>query len=252
MSPAPLLDAPDSVFSDPRSADLVALFDALPGVIFYAKDRESRFVAANRAMLEVKRLERLEELLGKTDHDFHPALLADAYVREDREVMERDEPLLGQTWFIVDRFGRPGWHLSSKVPLHDASGAVCGVAGVRQAIDTPEDRERFFRKLAPVVRHLEEHCHENIDMAEMAALAGLSTTHFNREFRAVFRISPLRFVHALRTEKARQLLASTDEPVGEIALATGYYDQSHFTRHFRRVTGMSPLRYRKRFRGGTD
>jgi AraC-like DNA-binding protein len=227
---------------------LVGLFDYLPGVIFYAKDRESRYVAANRAMLMAKELEDPRDLLGKTDRDFHPSVLADAYIAEDQRILEIGEPLPNQVWFIIDRSGKPGWFQSTKIPLRNGEGEVLGIAGVRYSIETPEDRKRQFRRLAPVIRHLEEHYTETVSMSEMAALAGMSSTHFNREFHAIFRMSPTRFLHALRIEKARQLLTGTDDPIGEIALVTGYHDQSHFSRNFQRVVKMTPRAFRKRFR----
>lgn len=233
----------------PAAAALIELFDYLPGVIFYAKDRESLYIAANRAMLVAKEIEDPGDLLGRSDHDFHPAVMADAYIAEDRRVMESGRSLTNQVWFVVDRSGRPGWFNSSKVPLRNEAGEVIGIAGVRYAIETPEDREKQFRGLAPVIRHLEENYTSSVPMSEMARLAGISSTHFNRQFAFLFGMSPTRFLHSLRVEKARQMLMHTDEAVGEIALATGYHDQSHFTRHFRRLTGMTPGQFRSRFRG---
>ncbi len=56
-------------------------------------------------------------------------------------------------------------------------------------------------------------------------------------------------LNSLRVEKARQLLMHTDRTVGEIAIETGYHDQSHFTRHFRQLGGMTPGRFRLEYRG---
>jgi AraC-like DNA-binding protein len=239
--PAP----PDPALLPPA---LLELFDCLPpGVIFYAKDRDSRFIAANQAMLAVKNLDAPAALIGRTDHDFHPPVLADAYVEEDRRVMASGRSLRHRVWFVLDRHGRPGWFLSSKVPLPDATGAVSGVAGVRYPIDTPEDRGRLFRALEPVVRHLERHYTATVSMEQMADLAGLSSTHFNREFKRLFGMSPTRFLHSLRIEKARQLLVSTRRTLAQIALDTGYHDQSHFTRHFRRLTGLTPRAFRAQY-----
>lgn len=232
----------------PVAVALLEVFDYLPGVIFYAKDRESRYIAANRAMLVAKEIEDAAEILGRTDRDFHPAVMADAYIAEDRRVMEGGISLTNQVWFVVDRSGRPGWFSSSKVALRDQCRAVIGVAGVRYAIETPEDREKQFRGLAPVIRHLEENYTSLIPMVEMARLAGMSSTHFNRQFSSLFGMSPTRFLHSLRVEKARQLLSLTNRTVGEIALETGYHDQSHFTRHFRRLSGMTPGQFRSGFR----
>lgn len=232
------------------ASSLLELFDCLPGVIFYAKDRDSRYLAANRAMLRAKELSDPRELLGRSDRDFHPAALADAYIAEDRAVMDSGRPVLNRLWFVIDRSGRPGWFNSSKVPLRDPDGRVVGVAGVRYAVETPEDRERQFRELAPVVRHFEEHLSDPVSMVEMAKLAGLSPTQFNRRFRQLFGMTPTRFLHSLRVEKARQMLLRTKLSVGEIAVETGYHDQSHFTRHFHRIAWMTPGRFRSQFRGG--
>lgn len=233
---------------NPAARDLAVLFDFIPGVIFYAKDRESRFVAANAAMLAAKNLSDPAGLLGRTDRDFHPPAMANAFIAEDQRVMQSGRALPHQVWFVLDRFGRPGWFNSSKIPLHDAAGRVIGVAGVRYAIETPENRAHQFKSLAPVFRHLEEHYAEAVSMREMAGLAGLSSTHFNRRFIEVIGMPPTRFLHSLRVEKARQLLARTGREIAVIAQETGYHDQSHFTRHFRELTGLTPRAYRMKFR----
>lgn len=227
---------------------LIEMFDYLPGVIFYAKDRKSRYVAANRAMLLAKELDDPADLLGKSDRDFHPAVLADAYMAEDQRIMELGASLPNEVWFVIDRSGKPGWFQSSKAPLRNEAGNIVGIVGVRYAIETPADRKRQFRRLAPVIRHLEDHYTEAVSMREMASLAGMSSTHFNREFHSIFRMSPTRFLHALRIEKARQLLVTSDTSVGEIALVTGYHDQSHFNRHFQRIVRMTPRSYRNMYR----
>ena len=129
-----------------------------------------------------------------------------------------------------------------------ANAAVIGIAGVRYSIETPEDRDRQFRSLAPVVHFLEGNYAETVSMEAMAELACLSATHFNRQFLATFGRSPTQFIHSLRVENGRQLLAQTDRGIGVIALELGYHDQSHFTRKFKAITGLTPRVYRKRFR----
>jgi AraC-like DNA-binding protein len=52
---------------------------------------------------------------------------------------------------------------------------------------------------------------------------------------------------ALRLQEARRLLATTDEALSDIALGTGFFDQSHFTKRFRKVIGMTPTQFRKTF-----
>jgi len=233
----------------PTAASVMELFEYLPGVIFYVKDQESRYVAANSAMLRLKNLRDPAELLGKSDRDFHPPGLAAAYIQEDRRVMESGRILPNQTWFVIDIRGRPGWFQSSKTPVFSSRGEVIGLAGLRFAIQTPEERHRQFRNLSPVIQHLEENYTGPVSMSEMASLAGMSSSHFNRRFVEVLGMSPTRFLQALRLEKARQLLATTKDSIGDIAIETGFYDQSHFTRHFRAFMGMTPKDFRKTWAG---
>ncbi len=233
--------------SHPSAESFLALFEFLPGVVFYAKDRSSRFIAANAAMLSAKNLSGPEGLLGKTDRDFHPPALAEAYIAEDAAIMKEARPLPNQSWFVIDQNGKPGWFRSSKTPLFSRTNEVIGIAGVRYAISTPEELARQFQNLFQVIRHLENHFSEQVSTDELAAMAGLSVTHFNRRFSELFHTSPNRFLISLRVEKARHLLSRTSETIGEISVKTGFYDQSHFTRHFRKVTGLTPRQYRQQF-----
>ncbi len=225
----------------------MALFEHLPGIVFYAKDLQSRFVAANSAMLATKKLLSPEELLGRTDRDYHPPALAEAYIEEDRMIMKSGEALANQSWFIIDQNGRPGWFRSSKTPLFSGEGKVIGLAGVRYAITTPEDRADLFQNLASVAQYLEKHFADQITAEQLADMAGLSVTHFNRRFSATFRMSPNRFLMSIRIEKARYLLTMTTKEIIDIATETGFYDQSHFTRHFRKITGITPKAYRLQY-----
>lgn len=233
----------------PLAASVLELFEHLPEVVFYAKDAAGRFVAANSTMLATKELRDPAELLGRTDRDFHPPALAEAYMREDRAILESGRPLPNQSWLVIDRAGRPGWFRSSKTPLLAGSGKVVGVGGVRYAISSREDRLAQFQNLAAAVQHLERHHAEPVSTAQLAKLAGLSVTHFNRRFAEIFRQSPRQFLISFRVEKARHLLATTDLSIGEVSARTGFFDQSHFTRHFRKLTGLTPIRYRRRFCG---
>jgi transcriptional regulator GlxA family with amidase domain len=48
-------------------------------------------------------------------------------------------------------------------------------------------------------------------------------------------------------QQARLLLSTTDKPLPEIAILTGFTDQSHFTKRFRQTTGLTPNAYRRQF-----
>ena len=78
----------------------------------------------------------------------------------------------------------------------------------------------------------------------LAQVAKLSPSHFARMFKQTEGISPHRYVLQCRIKWARELLAGTDMPLSEIAVVTGFSDQSHYTRWFREIIGVTPGSYR--------
>ncbi|MFM7137728.1 MAG: helix-turn-helix domain-containing protein, partial [Planctomycetota bacterium] len=152
-------------------------------------------------------------------------------------------------WMVPHRRGGTRWYVCTKVPLRDERAEVIGVAGAMERVDDPELLSRSFAELMPVIRHVEAHYQGAVSMAEMARLAGLSATHFNRRFRQLVRMTPTAYLRAVRVQRARTLLVTTKQPLVEIAALTGFTDQSHFTKRFRQTTGLTPDAYRKRFQG---
>src|SRR5690606_5740194 len=134
---------------------------------------------------------------------------------------------------------------SSKSPLRGPQGEVVGVAGVMYPIDTPHDEQERFGQLAPAIRLVEKNFREPLTMSELARSCGLSSTHFNRLFRTVLRMSPTEYLLAVRVQEARRLLADPKKGLVDIAVGTGFFDQSHFTKRFKHATGLTPTEYRR-------
>jgi AraC family transcriptional regulator len=81
---------------------------------------------------------------------------------------------------------------------------------------------------------------DRLRLSELAALVGLSPSHFSQAFRKSTGMPPYRWQLSSRVRKAQALLLEGKLSVAEAALATGFVDQSHFTRTFRRFTGATP------------
>lgn len=232
---------------NPLAGSVLDLFDSLPQTYFYAKDCESRFVKVNHLFLENHGLKDEIEAIGKTDYDFHPPLMAEAYISEDRRVMSGGETLPGQVWLVLHRRRTPRWYVSTKSPLFNARGKVIGIAGAMYRVENQSELTTHLQELLPVARYIEHHYADPISMSEMAEMAGLSSTHFNRRFRQLLRLTPTAYLRSVRVQVAQSLLATTSRTLAEIAVDVGFTDQSHLTRRFREVTGMTPAAWRKRF-----
>lgn len=89
---------------------------------------------------------------------------------------------------------------------------------------------------------INSHFMEDFGLCEIAAIAGLSTFHFARQFKDAFGISPIAYRNQRRVNEARRLLL-TGSSIIEAALHVGFADQSHLTRQFQRLIGTSPGKY---------
>jgi transcriptional regulator of acetoin/glycerol metabolism/AraC-like DNA-binding protein len=98
--------------------------------------------------------------------------------------------------------------------------------------------------LRRVGEYVEAHLSDTVDLATLAAVAGLSIHHFAREFKQSLGIAPHHFLIRNRVERAKNMLAHTDLSLSEIAYAVGFSDQSHLARRFRQMLGVTPGQFR--------
>ena len=91
---------------------------------------------------------------------------------------------------------------------------------------------------------IDAHLEESVSIQALAEIAGLSMYHFARAFRRSEGMTPHDYLVQCRVRRVQELLASTDLPLSEIALAAGFSDQSHCARRFRERVGVTPSSYR--------
>ena len=100
----------------------------------------------------------------------------------------------------------------------------------------------------PLIRQakcfIRERLGEPLSTSAVADHVHMSADRFSRFFKKVTGITLKDYVHRVRIERVKLLLANPDTRVGEAALATGFRDIAHFNRRFRRCTGQSPRQYR--------
>ena len=229
------------------------LFDLLPEVYFFAKDAEGRFVRMNPALLRRLGFSKESEVLGRRDTDFFSLALSERYRREDEQVMSGDEPVVDQIWFVPNRDGILAWYLSTKIPLHDRSGRVIGIAGAMRDAQSAGAIMSPYEDLRAAVDHLSRHYAEELSVKRLAALVHLSVSQFERRFRAIFQMAPMQYLMQLRVENACRQLEHSRASLVEVAAQNGFYDQSAFTRQFVKRIGLTPGAYRRRYavdRGG--
>jgi len=104
-----------------------------------------------------------------------------------------------------------------------------------------QDRETFSRVREYVAAHLDS----RLDVDALARIVGMSVSQFSRSFHKAVGLPPHTYVIQCRVTRARELLATTQLPLIEIALIIGFSDQAHFSRRFHELTGVPPGVFRR-------
>jgi AraC family transcriptional regulator len=100
------------------------------------------------------------------------------------------------------------------------------------------------RRIDEVIRHIEAHAGQSLDLDALANRVYMSKYHFLRVFRRVTGVTPHQFILSARLRRAAIALRRTSAPVGVAALDAGFGDLSSFNAHFRRMFGRSPSVFR--------
>jgi AraC-like DNA-binding protein len=95
---------------------------------------------------------------------------------------------------------------------------------------------------------VEAHLDMPISVERLAQAAGMSSSHFTRAFRNALHQTPHRYVMWRRLLRAQELIKTSEASLAEVALVTGFSDQSHLCRLFHLHMGETPARFRRRSR----
>ena len=234
--------APESLFH--------RIFDYLPDLTFFAKDARGRLMVASRRIYELYGLSDDRDLVGLTDYDLNPDVMARAYTGDDKRLLTGEVEIIERLELWFDGQGLPDWAHVTKLPLKNNAGRVVGVMGVLRPPDARERQFPAFTVLSKAVGRMREDFGGRLTIDALAAECGLSVRAMQRQFRRVFGLTPQEFLMKTRVAAACRLLRTTDRPLSEVAEECGFSDQSSFTQHFKRHLELTPRAYRRD--GGTS
>lgn len=223
---------------------LEQLFDHVPETAFFLKDRTGRYLVVNQSLVQRCGLREKCQLVGRRVRDIFPPELAERYAAQDERVLRTGRPiveLLELHWYARRR---PGWCLTTKLPLRNEAGQIIGLVGISRDLRAPGDKETIPMTVASTLEYLESNYQDSISPAALAQRAGLPLTRFERLTKRIFGLTPGQLITQTRLAAASRLLQETDRPVAMIAHACGFYDHSAFTRAFRSAIGVTPTQYR--------
>jgi transcriptional regulator GlxA family with amidase domain len=237
---------PDLLAFITASSFAEVLFDRIPDVVFFIKDREGRYVVVNQTLVERCGRRDKDELLGHTARDVFPTPLGDRFFEQDRRVLASGVPIAQNLELHLYPTRHEGWCLTDKLPLLGTDNQVTGIAGISRDLQTPGVEAAHLAEVTTALEHVRAHYGSELRVEQLAEIAGLSVYQLNRRLRAVFGITAGQLITKSRIDVASELLRVGTLPIAEIAYACGYFDQSAFSRVFRRTVGLTPRQYRAR------
>ena len=173
---------------------LKMLMDTLPDHIYF-KDRESRFIAVNRATAALFGFEDPAGVLGKTDADIFAREHAQAALRDEQEILRTGQPLVNmeekETW----PDGHETWVSTSKLPLRDSNGDIIGTFGLSRDITEKKRAEEKLAALASELREKNEALEQDLEMARELQQAMLPHRYPDFPHHASAEKIALRFYH---------------------------------------------------------
>jgi transcriptional regulator GlxA family with amidase domain len=125
-------------------------------------------------------------------------------------------------------------------------------------IDPPGREQRNYSPFSPVLTHgdgailkvqqwLQSVESRKLTVEMIAKRAGLTERTFIRRFENATGLRPTEYRQNVRMDQAREILASNERSIEQVAWKVGYDDVSAFRKVFLKTTGLSPASYRKKF-----
>lgn len=239
-TPAVALDLP---YCQP---ELLELFDLLVNVIFCIKNSDGRYLAVNNAFVRRTGRRSKRDVIGLRAVDLFAPSQAKRYEEQDAQVFKRGVAIRDELELIRVEDGSLGWYLTSKLPIRNGTGpkTIVGLASISRDLKKPRKEDLDARALARVVDYVRSNLATTIHAKDLAEVAQLSPAQLDRRMRKTFGLSPTKYLLRVRVETAAELLAETELPLAEVALAVGFYDQANLTHQFARLTNETPAQFR--------
>jgi AraC-like DNA-binding protein len=228
------------------TASFQRLFDHIPGLHFFAKDKEGRTMFCSRSILALHHMKSESEMLGLTDYDLNPRTMAEAYLVDDARILAGKAPSIERLELWFDRLGMPDWFMVTKLPLVDKKGRVQGVMGVLRRAADYDMQLPLFQGVAKAVEIIRRDYAKPVVLSDVATFTGQSMRRLQRRFQSAFGINPQEFLIRTRVLAAAKLLEETDLTATEVAAKCGFVDGSSFSQLFQRRTDLTPIAFRKK------
>jgi Predicted sensor domain len=126
--------------------------------------------------------------------------------------------------------------------------SVISAFGTQNSGITPPLFKRINKSASivqPAINYINDNYQKDVKLNMVASLCDISPSYFSKLFKKVTGKNLINYVNEIRIEKGRNLLLTTNKPVGTIAFEVGFEDSGYFIKVFKAETGVTPSAYRE-------
>lgn len=222
---------------------ILDMFDLLPDIIFWIKDKDSRLMYVNQQFVENVGKRSTTQLIGKTDYDCAPKHIAQQFITDDKRVMN-GELVTNRLELNLDIKGGISWYSTSKRPICNSEGQIIGSYGVTHRLEKTANTLSDIENLSAPIKYIRENFHKEIKIKALADIAHLSVSALERRFKKYLSKTPKQFINQMRLEHSRRLLIETNIPISEVAYQSGFTEPSYFSKQFKQLFDELPSEVR--------
>lgn len=219
----------------------------LPAIHQFSYDQENQLLYQVKTRQFPAISDTLNRLLGYTLISGHHNLLNSTQrIREFYSVLTRALIEAGATEQVFDNFA----HLylrTQQFPItyEELCEAAEQMAGFfLQSIRNTGTQPARQRAVSQAKGYMARHYASRITLTETAAYVHLNPSYFSSVFKAICRYSFKEYLNRIRIRESQLLLQNSSYDMIDIAIATGFEDQSYFTKTFKKITGITPGQFR--------
>lgn len=236
----------DSIPSSPiHFRENETLFDHVPDIVHFVKDADARYVSVNKTLARRLGTNDKSQLIGKKANEIFPTPLGDSFSQQDYQILKSGVGIHGRMELHLYPNGKQGWCLTYKEAIFDPQGNIIGLSGISRDIHSPCEQRNDLVVIEKVISYIQNNIEQPLRLPELAEMVNLSVYQLDQRIRTIYQLSAGQFITQTRIEKACNFLKCTDMSIANIALDSGYSDQSAFSRQFKQTTGMTPKAYRQ-------
>ncbi len=229
----------------------VALWDMLPEVAFWIKDRFGRFVYVNTTLADQTQMPR-NQVIGKKDVDCFPSEFAQIYAMDDSRIVAGDPPIINKSELVMTPEGGIEWRKTSKLPVLNKQHQIIGSTGVSRKVNSTSPLPHEYAVITEILDYIRANLPDGITIQRIAQHFHLSLSTLERYFRSHLRTTPHDLLLKVKMQRAHQLLTSSLLNISEIASECGYESVSSFSRAFRKFAGKTAVEYRENHKIETE